>query len=69
MQPPQPRANLPPLPHLKNDGNEDKEADNDDIEVAAPSNDLGTRNLNDNNESNALEVATILIGTSETTAI
>ena len=69
MQPPQPPANLPPLPPLNNSGNEEIEADDDDVEVAAPLNDSGTRNLNDGNESDALEVARILIGASETTAV
>ena len=69
MQPPQPPANLPPLPPFNNDGNEEIEADNDDVVVAVPLNDMGTRNLNDSNESDALEVARILIGASETTAI
>ncbi len=41
MQPPQPPANFPPLPPFNNDGNEEIEADNDDVVVAAPLNGMG----------------------------
>jgi hypothetical protein len=69
MLPPQPPANLPPLPPLNNDGNEEIEAGTDDVEVAAPLNDLGTSNLNDSNESDALDMVRILLEASEATAV